>query len=149
MGETLVTGKIVGGDLYHLWRVSEVHLPRIADVYYDSTRIIGGAKTGDGGGFRANTSAYPGSSAMTSSVGAAWAELRDELQRMYAQVGGAVLAAAEGVRQATQAYVAADMASANALQQFLADPNNHDPNSEASNPPKPGADDHPGEPVLP
>src|SRR5688572_16510212 len=101
---------VTGGDLYHLWRVSEVHLPRIADVYYDANRLISGAASGnDEGGFRVNTS-YPGapSAAMTSSVGAAWAMVRDEMQAMFAQIGQTVLTAGEGVRMATQAFVDAD-----------------------------------------
>lgn len=141
--------EIVGGDLYHLWRVSDVHLPRIADVYYDAGRLIAGAAGDDTGGFRANTPAYPGSTYMSSAGAAAWSALRDELQRMYAQIGGTCLNAAEGIRRAHQAYVDADMASADALSQYLADPANHDPNDPASNPPKEGDDDYPGEPALP
>ncbi len=127
-----------------------MHLPRIADVYYDAGRIVSGAKGNDAEGFRASMPAYPGAaSAMSSPVGAAWAELRDELQRMYAQVGETILTAAEGIRTATQAYVDADMASADALSRYLADSTNHNPNDPASNPPAEGADDNPGEPALP
>ncbi|MEQ4306029.1 hypothetical protein ABNF97_32360 [Plantactinospora sp. B6F1] len=138
--------EIVGGDLYHLWRVSDVHLPRIADVYYDASRALGGATGDDGGGFRANTPTGPGGTIMSSAGAAAWGALRDEMQRMYTQTGGTILNAADALRRARQAYVDADLASADALSQYLADPANHDPNNPASNPPAEGADDHPGEP---
>jgi len=38
-----VNDKIMGGDLYRLWRVSDVHLPRVTDVFYDANRKINGA----------------------------------------------------------------------------------------------------------
>ena len=151
--------EIVGGDLYHLWRVSDVHLPRIADVYYDATRILNLGKSSatgpddvsyDTDAFRENTPAYPGAtSAMTSPVAAAWEDLRNEMQSMYAQIGETVLTAAEGIRKATQAYIDADMVNADALADYMADPANHNPADPASNPPVRGAADHPGEPVLP
>jgi hypothetical protein len=141
---------VTGGDLYHLWRVSEVHLPRVADVYYDANRLVaGGAGGNDEGGFRDNQSVYPGSSAMTSSVGAAWAMVRDEMQAMFAQIGETVLTAADGVRMATQAFIDSDETGSNELAKYLSDPNNHNPNDPASNPPLPGADDSPGAPILP
>jgi|GEM_PF-1486385 hypothetical protein len=139
--------EIMGGDLYHLWRVSDVHLPRIADVYYDASRALGGATGVDAGAFRANTPSGPGGSIMTSSTGAAWAALRDEMQRMYQEIGGTILDASAALRRAQQAYVEADMASADALSNYLNDPNMHDPNDPLSNPPVEGADDHPGEPA--
>ncbi|MFC6014657.1 hypothetical protein ACFP2T_00400 [Plantactinospora solaniradicis] len=138
--------EIVGGDLYHLWRVSDVHLPRIADVYYDASRALGGATGDDDGAFRANTPTGPGGTIMSSGGAAAWGDLRDEMQRMYGQIGGTILNAGEAIRRAQRAYVDADMASADALSQYLHDPTNHDPNNPASNPPRQGADDHPGEP---
>ncbi|MBN1170987.1 MAG: hypothetical protein JXA67_02330 [Micromonosporaceae bacterium] len=164
---------IAGGDLYHLWRVAEVHLPRIADVYYDANRALSGAKTTyaqvgpgeahlppevthDTDAFRQNTSSVPASAgyyasqaSMTSSVGAAWEALRNELQSMYAQVGTTVLDAAGGIRRAMQDFVDADLTSADELSKYLVDRTNHNPNDPASNPPVRGADDHPGEPVLP
>ena len=154
--------KVTGGSLYHLWRVSDVHLPRIADVYYDANRLVNGGKvtsTGYSGGpsttsndtdaFRDNTPAYPGASVMSSSVGAAWSSLRDELQTMYAEIGSTILTAADGVRQATKDFVDADMANKDDLQKYLSDPKNHNANDVGSNPPLATADDYPGEPVLP
>lgn len=141
---------IVGGDLYHLWRVSEVHLPRVADAYYDAGRAIGEARAYDADAFRSDMPSYPGAtSASYSPVGRAWAQLCDELQRMYAQIGGTCLAAAEGLRRARQAFVDADLANADALSDYLADPTNHDPDDPSSNPPAPGSADDPGTPDLP
>lgn len=143
--------EIVGGDLYHLWRVSDVHLPRIADAFYDANRLLAGAQSGgsDRDAFRDNAPVYPGASFMTSTIGAAWAELRDELQSLYAQNGEIILGAADGLRRAMDIFVTADLCNADALSQYLADPANHDPNDPASNPPRPGSEDDPGEPVLP
>ncbi|MBN1173291.1 MAG: hypothetical protein JXA67_14045 [Micromonosporaceae bacterium] len=157
--------EITGGDLYYLWRVSDVHLPRIADAYFDATRLIAGAastsvagsQSSSGGptashdsdAFRAGSPAYPGASIMTSRVGAAWAGLRDDLQSMYAQVGGVILAGAEGVRKATQGFVDADTANADKLNAYKNDPANHDPQAPASNPPIPGSEEDPGTPSLP
>lgn len=129
-----MTETVTGGDLYSLWRVSDVHLPRIADVYYDANRELARA-------------AYSGAE-MTESVGAAWMELCDELQVMYAQVGTTILVAADGLRKATRAFVDADMASADALEKYRSDPTNH-PTGRESNPPAKGDDDHPGQPILP
>jgi hypothetical protein len=145
---------ITGGDLYHLWRVSDVHLPRIADVYYDATRLVGGAETTASGGsdadaYRAGVAAYPGASILVSPIGTAWAGLRDEMQSMYGQIGGVILAAAEGVRKATQDFVTEDMVNADKLNKYKNDPNNHNQNDPASNPPAVTADDNPGTPSLP
>jgi len=139
--------EIMGGDLYHLWRVSDVHLPRIADVYYDASRGLGGATGADEGGFRDNTPAYPGASVMSSAVGAAWAALRDEMQAMYTETGQTILNAGEALRRAQRAYVEADMARSDALSKILSDPDYHNPNDPASNPPAENAPDHPGEPA--
>jgi hypothetical protein len=139
---------VTGGDLYRLWRVSEVHLPRVADVFYDANRLLGGAAADTGDSFRNNTPVYPGSSFMTSSIGAAWRDVRGEMQAMMAQIGTTILDAAQGVREATQAYLEADNnANANILNSYLADPLNHNPQDPASNPPVPGADDDPGTPT--
>jgi hypothetical protein len=145
--------KVTGGDLYHLWRISDVHLPRIADAFYDATRLLSGGTTSGGeqdtDAFRDNEEAYPGSAAMSSSVGAAWELVRDEMQCGFAQVGTTILDAATGVRHATDTYLTTDAANADLLKQYLADPRNHDPNDAAANPPAAGADDNPGQPVLP
>ncbi|SDT67416.1 hypothetical protein [Actinoplanes derwentensis] len=140
-----MAAEVTGGDLFHLWRVSEVLLPRVADVFYDANRLLGGS-AGDGGSFRVSGPAYPGSSIMTSAIGTAWEDLRAEMQAMMEQVGTTVLDAGQGVRNATQAYLDVDTANANLLRDHLADPRNLDPSDVPSNPPLPGsAEDH-GEP---
>src|SRR5690606_34886199 len=124
--------EIVGGDLYGLWRVSEVHLPRIADVFYDAGRAIGAAQPVR---FRGVASSRLDVPVMPAPAGAAWEELRDELLRLYAQVGDTVLVAAAGLRRAREVFVEADLANADALRNYLATPGMHDPNASASNPP--------------
>ncbi|WP_341716750.1 hypothetical protein QQG74_22585 [Micromonospora sp. FIMYZ51] len=146
--------EVVGGDLYRLWRVSEVHLPRIADVYYDAARTVAGARgsgsSSDADAFRDSTPVYPGSSVLSSPVGAAWAQLRNELQHMYTQIGDTVQLAGDGIRDATQAYLDTDQVNADALRLYLNDPRNHNLDDPASNPPAVGDDDHPGTaPPLP
>ncbi|WP_436519708.1 hypothetical protein [Actinoplanes sp. HUAS TT8] len=140
-----MAGEVTGGDLFHLWRVSEVHLPRVADVFYDASRLLGGSR-GGGDSFRVNGSAYPGSSVMTSGIGAAWEDLRSEMQAMMEQVGTTVLDAARGVRNATQAYLDVDAENASLLRDYLDDPTNLDPMDAASNPPAAGSDEDPGTP---
>lgn len=141
---------ITGGDLYHLWLVADVHLPRVADAFYDVGRRLAHTRGADGSMFPADSPA-PGapSSVHTSVPGTAWSELRDELLRMYAQIGGACLAAARGLDTAMKAFVAVDMANADALRHYLANPANHDPDDPADNPPEPGSPDDPGKPALP
>ena len=138
--------EITGGDLWHLWRVAEVHLPRVADVYYDASRLAGGGGS-DGssdGGFRDNAPAYPGAaSAMTSTIAAAWSGLADEMQAMFNEMGATVLDAADGVGLAIQTFIVSDAVCADALQVFLSDKNKHDPGGAASNPPVPGDADYP------
>lgn len=138
---------VTGGDLYHLWRVSEVHLPRVADVFYDANRLIGGPGRNSGDSFRGNTPAYPGASVMTSSVGAAWEGVRAGIQAMTEQLGSTVLDAAQGVREARQAYLDVDTANAAKFDAYLKNPANHDPSDANSNPPVAGSADDPGKPV--
>src|SRR5689334_9380826 len=130
----MTTPRATGGDLYHLWRVSEVHLPRVADAFYDASRLLAGGRgvggDTDDGAFRAGTSSYPGipASGFYSGTGRAWDALRDELQRGLAQVGDTILEAAAAVRRATADYLEVDgEASRNLLNVYLADPNNHNP----------------------
>lgn len=158
-----MANNVTGGNLYHLWRISDVHLPRVADVFFDATRLISGGAAStsapvggqapvthhDSDGFRANTAAYPGASIMTSSIGAAWADLRDELQFMYAQIGETVIEAAQGVRQATDAFLHADGGNADLLKNYLNDPTSHDLKNPASNPPVADSPDDPGNPDVP
>ncbi|WP_213450999.1 hypothetical protein [Rhizomonospora bruguierae] len=140
---------VTGGDLYHLWRVSEVLLPRVADVYYDANRLIGGAAAGnDEDGFGSTTPVYSGSSATYSPTGSAWAAVRDELQSMYAEIGTTILDAAQGVRMAREAYAEADTAAGEELNALLRDPT-WQPSDPGSNPPVPGSEDDPGQPILP
>ncbi|BBH70720.1 hypothetical protein ACTI_74050 [Actinoplanes sp. OR16] len=139
---------VTGGDLYRLWRVSDVHLPRVADVFYDANRLLGGA-AGGSDAFRVNAYAYPGASVMTSAIGAAWQELRGELQLTMAQVGDTVLDAARGVRTAALVYNETDIDNAGELLKvdgiggklgdYLSRRINHDPGDVASNPPSPGS----------
>lgn len=49
----VVAAEDVTGDLYALWRVSEALLPRVADLYYDTNRLVAGA---DGTAGRASAS---------------------------------------------------------------------------------------------
>ncbi|WP_430786193.1 hypothetical protein [Actinoplanes sp. G11-F43] len=150
-----MTENVTGGDLYRLWRVSDVHLPRIADVFYDANRLLGEA-AGGSDAFRANTPAYPGASVMISTAGLAWQELRGELQLMMALVGDTVLEAARGVRTAALVYNETDLANADDLIEIgtvegmlgdhLRQAINHDPADVPSNPPSPGAEDHYGTP---
>ncbi|MBO0867411.1 MAG: hypothetical protein J2P15_02500 [Micromonosporaceae bacterium] len=148
----MATPKATGGDLYHLWRVAYVHLPRIADVFYDATRLLAGGKS-DEDAFQKDVPAYQRATdgnGMSGLVGPAWATLRDEIQQGFAQVGETVLEAAEGVRTAIEAYLKADgNASRNILSLYLADPANHDPHDPASNPPVRGSNEDPGIPLLP
>jgi hypothetical protein len=99
--------------------------------------------------FRADIPDWSGSDALSSSVGAAWDMVRDEMQSGFAQVGETILEAAAGIRQANDIYLHADANNANLLKQYLADPRSHDPNNPAANPPVPGSDDDPGKPALP
>jgi hypothetical protein len=137
--------EVTGGDLFHLWRVSDVLLPRVADVFYDANRMLGGSTDG-GDPFRVNGPAYPDSSIMSSSIGTAWEDLRAEIQAMMEHVGTTVLDAGQGVRNATQVYLDVDTANANLLRDYLADANNLDATDAPSNPPLPGTGEDPGRP---
>jgi ABC-type transporter Mla MlaB component len=129
--EVMVMGEVTGGDLYALWRVSEALLPRVADVYYDANRLVA-----------ADSSAAGLTFALTM-----WNTLKDELQDMYADIGGVVLDGATGVREARLAYEATDAGAAQGLQVILKDPyrNSTDPSVA---PPAPGSEDDPGAPVV-
>ncbi|WP_433790621.1 hypothetical protein [Actinoplanes sp. CA-252034] len=140
-----MAAEVTGGDLFRLWRVSEVHLPRVADVFYDADRLLGGSQGGDGT-FRAGAPAYPGSGVMTSAIGGAWEAMRAELQSMMQHAGTTVSDAAQGVRNATQAYLDVDTANADLLREYLADPRNLDTSDPASNPPVAGSGEDPGTP---
>lgn len=142
-----MTVKAFGGDLYHLWRISEVLLPRVADVYYDANRLIGGnAGQNNAAGFASTTPVYSGSSYTYSPTANAWEGVRDELQAMFAEIGGTVLEGAEAVRQAQRAYENQDGSCKADLDAYLADPLKH-PKDPESNPPVPGSEDDPGQPI--
>lgn len=137
---------ITGGDLWHLWRVAAVHLPRVADVFYDASRLAGGGGSdgSDSGGFRDNAPAYPGATyAMTSTVAAAWSGVAGEMQSMFTDIGTTIVDAAAGVNSAIKTFIDTDCVSDDELQKFLADTNKHDPDNPLSNPPVPGDDDYP------
>ncbi|BCY14180.1 hypothetical protein [Actinoplanes sp. L3-i22] len=138
---------VTGGDLFVLWRVAQVHLPRVADVFYDANRLLGGNGSGSTGrAFRANEAAYPGSGFMTSSVGSAWSELCLEMQLMMEQIGTTILDTGDGVMAAAHAFEEVDRGNADLLNDYLRDPAEHDPDDPVVNPPSPWAADYPGTP---
>lgn len=125
---------LTGGDLFQLWQMSDVQLPRIASVFYQANHEIAGAG---------------GEGALSSVTAYGWQQLREEMQLMFAQVGDAVMAGAEGVRRAARLYVEADLASSEDLERYKRDSASFDPADPAANPPAPGAPDHPTAPILP
>lgn len=152
-----------GGELIHLWKVGNVHLPRVADVFYDSNRLIaGGTSTttpipgapdhippetsNDTDAFRQDTENPAG--ATSSTVGAAWGALRDEMQALFAFNGNAVMEGGKAINKALEAFVEQDLTNADTLPTYLDDPDMHSKDPDL-NPPEPGADDHPGEPEMP
>lgn len=140
-----MTEEVTGGDLYVFWRLSQVHLPRIADVFYDANRMLGG-NAGTTGAFRANDAAYPGAAVMTSSIAAAWDDVRVEMQAMMEQIGTTIIDAADGLLKAAHAFDEVDRVNGSLLGRYMDDVDNHDPNDSASNAPAPYAGDNPGRP---
>lgn len=138
---------ITGGDMYHLWRVSDVHLPRVADLFYNTNQSISGAGGSDA--FLADQASGPGGSIMSSATGQAWSELRSVILNVLGYNELSVNAACDGLRQARKDFVDADMVSSDALSKYRNDDTNHDPDDAKSNPPdqKPGKPDMPDLPV--
>ena len=146
---------VTGGDLYRLWRVSEVNLPRVADVFYDASTALGGA-TGSSTAFPARDSVYPGSSFKISALGAAWEDLRFTMQAIMTEMGDVVMDTARGVRVARELFDRVDRESGKTLLEAYMGPAGasvhtagpggrvgHDYSEPASNPPVPGTPDHP------
>jgi hypothetical protein len=139
--------EVTGGDLHRLWRVSEVLLPRVADVFYDASRTLGGA-AGNSAAFPADDAAYPGSTFMVSSVGTAWENLRSTMQSIMNHAGDVVMEAAQGVRVATAIFDQVDEENGKSLldayhETQAQDYPKPDPNSR---PPVPGSPDYPVRP---
>jgi hypothetical protein len=135
---------VTGGDLHRLWRVSEVHLPRIADAFFDASRTLGGA-TGDQSAFPADDVGSPGTGFLVSSVGGAWEELRFTMQALLTHMGDVVVEASQGVRVATEVFNRTDSENAEGiLEAYHREYGNSDVNSL---PPAPGAADYPVRPA--
>jgi hypothetical protein len=135
--------EVVGGDLYHLWTVSEVHLPRIASVFYGAGGIMGLPGTdlyipaSDSGSLLPPVSA----------VENAWYAFRSELQSLMIEMGDVVMDAAQGVRHATEVFDHVDAANGRSiLDAYMA--TEHDAADIPSNPPAPGDPDRPRRPAA-
>jgi hypothetical protein len=134
---------VTGGDLHRLWRVSEVLLPRVADVFYDASRALAGA-SGNSAAFPADDAAYPGSTFTISSVGTAWGNLRSTMQAIMNHTGDVVMEAAQGVRVATAVFDQVDSENGKSiLESYHETQAQSDPNSL---PPVPGSTDYPVRP---
>jgi hypothetical protein len=126
---------VTGGDLHRLWRVSEVHLPRVADVFYEAGRVLGGA-TGNRSAFPADD-VGPGTGFLVSSVGGAWEELRSTMQSLMTHMGGVIDDAARGVRVATEVFDRTDGENAETIleayhrENLGTDPNSLPPDRES------------------
>lgn len=134
---------VTGGDLHRLWRVSEVHLPRIADAFYDASQALGGA-AGDRSAFPADDVGSPGTGFLVSSVGGAWEELRFTMQAVLTHMGDVVVETAQGVRVATEVFNRTDGENAEGiLEAYHREFGNTDANSL---PPAPLSSDYPVRP---
>jgi hypothetical protein len=134
---------VTGGDLHRLWRVSEVHLPRIADAFYDASQTLGGA-VGDRSAFPADDAGSPGTGFLVSSVGGAWEELRFTMQAILTHMGDVVVETARGVRVATEVFNRTDDENAEGiLEAYHREHGNTDVNSL---PPAPWSPEYPVRP---
>jgi hypothetical protein len=135
--------EVVGGDLYHLWTVSEVHLPRIASVFYGAGGIMGLPSTdlyipaSDSGSLLPPVSA----------VENAWYAFRSELQSLMIEMGDVVMDAAQGVRHATDVFNRVDTANGKSILDVYME-TDHDAGDIPSNPPAPGDPDRPRRPTA-
>ncbi|MEU4619314.1 hypothetical protein AB0G04_04935 [Actinoplanes sp. NPDC023801] len=146
---------VTGGDLYRLWRVSEVNLPRVADVFYDAGHLLGGA-TGGSTAFPAHDSAYPGASVKVSALGSAWEELRSSMLSIVTHMGDVVMETARGVRVAREMFDRVDTENGKSILESYMGPadgtlapgakRGHDYSEPASNPPTPGTSEQPVRP---
>ncbi|GAA4951437.1 hypothetical protein [Actinoplanes utahensis] len=149
---------VTGGDLYRLWRVSEVNLPRVADVFYDAGQALGRA-AGGSTAFPARDSVYPGASFKVSALGTAWEDLRSTMQSIMIEMGDVVMDTARGVRVARELFDRVDQESGKTLLEAYMGPEGtsvtvaepggragHDYSEPASNPPVPGTPEHPVRP---
>jgi hypothetical protein len=135
--------EIVGGDLYHLWTVSEVHLPRIASVFYGAGGIMGLPSTDLYIAASDSGSLLP----PVSGVENAWYAFRAELQSLMIEMGDVVMEAAQGVRHATEIFNQVDAANGRTILDAYME-TDHDPRDVATNPPAPDDPDRPRRPTA-
>lgn len=147
--------KVTGGDLFKLWQVANVCLPRTAKTYTDASGGLGGTTGGtDGGTQFSDTEAFQKSDSMSphgepgGRVFASWSALRDEMHLIMGTTAQNLLYAQEALNTAIAQYQEEDDSlAADLTNNYLNNPEKHDKNDPSQNPPT--GDDKPGKPSLP
>jgi hypothetical protein len=144
--------EVTGGELLTLWKVGQVELPTIAQVYLDAIDGLAAARAAAAAYFEPPAWGKPES--MAGQVGPAWQRVCDELTETLSLCARYTLAAADAVGRAITEYTGTDADGTGSqtepgqdLWRRIHDPNEIDPGDPDQNPPRPPAtaaqvDDH-------
>ncbi|HZE41452.1 MAG TPA: hypothetical protein VE172_21840 [Stackebrandtia sp.] len=145
---------VTGGDLYSLWSVANVSLPRVAKVYTDANSAMSGTENSSGKFEAAPTDHGPS----TSPIYPYFENCRSELQHILAQTATNILDVSSALNLAIKDYEKEDTTAADQFKHIIAGDKVdlhgdgdavqiHDPNDPSSSPPtgtdKPGKPDEP------
>lgn len=141
---------VTGGDLYSLWKIANVALPRVAAVYTSSSGSMGGAEGKIEGAFEDGTGRY-GEPTYGGSM-ESFTKCFNEFHHILAQTGQNLMDTADSVNKAITEFREQDGSAGTELDCILEGGKVdgvqlHDPNDVNQNPPKP--EDMPTKPDRP
>ncbi|TWJ08088.1 hypothetical protein LX16_4308 [Stackebrandtia albiflava] len=142
---------VTGGDLYSLWKIANVSLPRVASVYTSTSGTMNGGQDGMSDLFLQGEGQY--GQPMYGAAYASFQKTYSEFQHILAQTGQNILDTAAAVNLAIQNFGTADGETGTTLDDLnailegeqIGGTQYHDPNDPTMNPPE----DPPGEVTEP
>ncbi|GLZ78125.1 hypothetical protein Afil01_29320 [Actinorhabdospora filicis] len=138
--------QVTGGDLFKLWQVANVYLPRAAKVYTDVNAGVAGTSNGEIGAFGRGENASGHLDG--GRVLAAFGPLRNEFQWIIADTAQYLLDAQTALNKAIAEYGKQDAAAAADFRNnYLNNPDKRDTSDPSQNPPT--GDYAPGSPLRP
>lgn len=141
---------ITGGNLYSLWKIANVALPRVAAVYSSASGDMNGTQ-GTSGSFQTGSGDH---GPIMSPIYPEFAKLRDEFQHILADTARNLIDSQAAVQKAIEDFTETDSQSGRELDKILKGKEidgtqYHDPNDPNMNPPSDTNGDHIADPVTP
>ncbi|HIV59269.1 MAG TPA: hypothetical protein H9902_15085 [Candidatus Stackebrandtia faecavium] len=130
---------VTGGDLYSLWKIANVALPRVANVYGSSSSGLNGNQSDMSGLFAAGEG--PHGSVIQSPIFSSFSQVYSEFQHILALSGRNIQETADAVNRAIEGYSERDTQAGEDLASILKGDEYkgtqmHDPDDPLTNPPE-------------